>query len=159
MITTKDFPSLTQELQSIFDEGKKRKVAESQGLKLFDVIDTELRDYKHQLLHGINGMSRIAEGQDFPLVTTSEGDNIIYTQNQYAMRMAITKLNRMFWRTDNGNVMNQVKKATDTVFDQIDQSLADVLAYGHNTSYTDVYGQTITNAVCPDSDEIGRAHV
>lgn len=153
-ITTIDFNSLTGELMSIFDEGKKTKVQESVGLRLFDVMDTDLRDYKHQLLHGINGMSRVAEGQDFPLVSTSEGDNITYTQNQYAMRMAVTKRNRMFWREENGSVLNQIKKATETVFDQIDQSLADVLAYGYQTSYVDVYGETINNALCPDGDAL-----
>lgn len=149
---------MTGEIQSIFDEAKKSKVAESKGLQLVGVIDTELRDFKHVLAHGINGMSRLAEGQDFPLVSTSEGDSITYTQNHYGAMVAITKDMRKFWRESNGNVYERVKNITSTVFDQIDQSIADRLVYGFGTTYTDVYGTNVTSAVCPDGKALFAAN-
>ena len=41
MITAKDFPSLTDDLQSIFNETAKSKVANMQSSKIFNVFDTE----------------------------------------------------------------------------------------------------------------------
>lgn len=47
-------------------------------------------------------------------------------------------------------IVSLAQSAADDAFDDVDQSLADVLLYGWSTSYTNVYGKTET-ATCPDS--------
>lgn len=157
-LTTKDFPSLTGEIQSIFDETKKTKLTESIGLQNYGVMDTTLLTHKHQLLHGIKGMSRVAEGQNFPKVGTSEGDVIYYTQNHYAGMLEITKDNRMFWREANGDVLMYAKSMFETAWDQLDTALAEKLIYGWSNSYTDVYNFNRTNNICPDSQVLFSAN-
>lgn len=151
ILTIKDFPTLTKDIQSIFDETKKTKLASSKGLELFGVADTNLLDYKHQVMHSIGGMSRVAEGQNYPSVSTSEGDSIYYTQLHYAGLVNITKESRMFWLERNGSVYDQAKNIMDTAWNQIDTSFAEKLIYGWSTSYTDVYGDTVNSNRTPDS--------
>jgi hypothetical protein len=38
----------------------------------------------------------------------------------------------------------EIKNLTSDAFDSIDQSMSDVLLNGWSTSYTDVYGATVT---------------
>lgn len=54
----------------------------------------------------------------------------------------------MFDLTD--EIISLIKNAAQDAFDKIDQSLADVLLFGFSSSYTDVYGDTVTST-CPDS--------
>lgn len=56
------------------------------------------------------------------------------------MKIPVTKSMRIFDRY--GEVQQLVKTITDDSFNKIDQSLADVLTQGWNSSYTDVYGDT-----------------
>ncbi len=44
-----------------------------------------------------------------------------------------------------GKIEAEVKNLTSDAFDSIDQSMADVLLNGWATSYTDVYGDTVTS--------------
>lgn len=62
--------------------------------------------------------------------------------------VSVTKDMRMFDLYD--EIVSLVKNASQDAFDKIDQSLADVFLYGTSTSYTDVYGDTVTST-CPDS--------
>jgi len=144
-----DFNTLTQDLQSVFYETAETKIAESTGMKLFDVKSTELKDYKHQLLHGVAGITKVPEASDFPRVSSEEGDNITYTQAKYGVNVPVTWENRSYWREENGNVFRLVQSVTDEAFDKIDQSMADVLLQGWGTSYTDVYDETVAS-VGPD---------
>lgn len=150
-LTVTNFNTLTQDLQSVFYETAEKKIAESTGLnKVFGVTQTELKDYKHQLLHGVSGIARVAEGSDFPRVTSGEGDSITATQQKYGANVIVTWDNREYWREENGNVFRLVQSITDDAFDKVDKSLADVLTNGWSTSYTDVYGESVTS-VCGDA--------
>lgn len=148
MITTKDFHALTDDLQSIFNEAAKNKVANMKGNEIFNVFDTDRLTYDHQILHGVSGIKKVAEGEDLPKISSKEGDSITWTQEYYGAIFSVTKKMRKF------DLYNQIKKLPKTLvedaFDKIDQSFADVLLYGFSASnYVDVYGESVP-AVGPD---------
>jgi len=148
MITVKDFPALTDDLQSIFNEIAKTKVAEMKGNKIFNIFDTKRRSFDHLILHGVDGIQEVTPGQDLPNISAEEGDSITWTQRYFGGIASVTKEMRKF------DLYNQiesvVKSLTVDAFDKIDQSLADVILHGFSaSSYTDVYGST-TPAVGPD---------
>lgn len=153
-ILTSDFASLTDDLQSIFNEVAKRKVSENVGFSIFNVFDTDRRTYDHLVLHGISGIKKVAEGQDLPKVTGEQGDNITWTQEYFGAEVEVTKAMRKF------DLYNQiegiVKSISDDAFDKVDQSLADRLINGWSTSYVDVYGATVS-ALGPDGLELFSA--
>ena len=146
---TPDYSALTGELQQIFNDAAKNKVAKAVGMTIFGVKSTDLLDYKYQILHGVDGVVLVSEGQDYPTTSGKQGDSITFTQLQYGRTITVTKKIRKFWRTANGDVAKQVKTTTETTFDRIDQSMADRLLYGFSTSYTDVFDSSVS-AVCPD---------
>jgi len=147
-ILTKDFPALTDDLQSIFNEAAKNKVADMKGNKIFNVFDTNRLTYDHLILHGVAGIQRVAEGADLPKLTGEEGDSITYTQQYYGAIVGVTKKMRKFDLYD--QISQLPKTLADDAFDKIDQSLADVLLNGFSASnYTDVYGVSVS-AVGPD---------
>lgn len=146
-ITQADFTHLTDDLQGIFNETAKRKVATNVGFQIFNVFDTDRRTYDHLVLHGISGIKKVTPGQDLPKVTGKEGDSITWTQEYFGADVEITKEMRKF------DLYNQieglVKSISEDAFDKVDQSLADRILKGWSTSYTDVYGATVA-ATGPD---------
>lgn len=147
-ITTADFPHLTDDLQEVFDETSAVKVAETTGLSLFDVKETNRQTYDLTLMHGVAGIREVTPGQDLPKVNTNEGDSITYTQRYFGAIFEVTKAMRMFDLYD--KIMSLPKSLADDAWDKIDQSMADVLLYGTSSSYTDVYGGTVSS-VGPDA--------
>ncbi len=149
-LTTKDFPAVTKEVNSQFNTSMKQRVQSSFGLKLFGVSKTNLLDHKHLLMHGMGKLRKIGgEGAEYGISGSREGDSITWTQEGYQDGAAITKKMRMFWRSQNGSFMSQIKTLTENAFDTIDQSMADVLSYGEKTSYVNAYGDTVA-AVAPN---------
>ena len=146
-IQTTDFPKLTDDLESIFVENAKMKIADSIGMKLFGVTDDVRKTYEHAILHGTSGIKKIGECADLPTATSKEGDSIIYTQSRFGGLASVTKDMRKF--DLHNKIESEVKNLTDDAFDSIDQSMSDVLLNGWATTYTDVYGATVT-AVWPD---------
>jgi len=142
MITTADFPKLTDDLQSIFNETSARKIAENVGFSIFDVSETNRKNHEHLILHGISGIRKLTEGEDFPKATTNEGDSIIWTQSHYGGAISITKDMRMFDLHD--QIYSVAKSRSEEAWDKIDQSLADRLLGGFSTSYTDPFGETVS---------------
>lgn len=142
-ITVSDFSSLTDDLQEIFRETAEVAIADMKGSMIFDVKDTDRRTYDHLVLHGQAGIERVAEGSDLPTVSSVEGDSITYTQKRYGAVVPITKDMRMFDLYD--AIEGQVRSITQDGFDKVDQSMADVLLHGWDTSYTDVYNDTETS--------------
>lgn len=153
-ITVNDFPSLTDNLQELFVERAKRKVAESTGFELFDVKDTERRTFDHLVLHGVSGIQEVTPGQDLPSLTTEEGDSITWTQRYFGALAIVTKAMRKFDLYN--QIESQVTSLVDDAFDKVDQSLADYLSQGWSTSHTDVYGKTIST-VGPDGLQLFSA--
>ncbi len=148
MISTKDFSSLTDDIQEIFDETAKRKVSENVGFRVFNVTDTNRLTYDYQALHGLTGIRKVAEGADLPHVTGVEGDSASWTQAYYGAIVDVTKKMRKFDLHD--KIIGRVKSVSVEAFDKVDQSLADVLIHGQSgDTYVDVYGETV-GALCPD---------
>lgn len=79
-ITASDFDQLCDELQEVFNETKKSKIAESVGLTVFDVMDTNLLTYEYQNVHGVKVIEEVADGQDLPVASTNEGDIIAFNK-------------------------------------------------------------------------------
>jgi len=147
MIRASDFAALTTELQDIFSEASADSISESKGMSIFDVSETELLDFKKQVLHGVSGIEEVADGADLPKVGGEEGDSITYTQRYFGAIVEITKKLRKFDRYD--EIRDLVESITQDAWDKVDQSLADVLLNGWATSYTDVYNKVISS-VGPD---------
>lgn len=148
MITQSDFPALTDDLQSIFNEAAKNKVAEMKSKQIFKIFDTDRLTYDHLILHGVSGIQRVADGADLPIINSEEGDTITYTQEYYGARFAVTKKMRKFDLHD--QIQQLPKTLVEDAFNKIDQSLADVLLNGFSASnYSDVYGVSVS-AVGPD---------
>lgn len=148
MITAKDFPTLTDDLQSIFNEVAKSKVTDMQSNKIFNVFDTDRLTYDHLILHGTSGIQRVADGQDLPRINSEEGDTVTWTQDYYGAIFSVTKKMRKFDLHD--QISQLPKTLVEDAFDKIEQSLADVLLNGFSASnYADVYGVSVS-AVGPD---------
>lgn len=146
-ITVSDFSSLTDDLQSIFNEASRSKIADMKGLQLFDVRDEQRRTHDHQVLHNAAGIKEVTPGADLPSINTDDGDSITYTQRYFGGLVSVTKEMRLFDLYD--QIETLARSVTEDAFDKIDQSMADTLLYGTSTSYTDVYGGTVTS-VGPD---------
>jgi hypothetical protein len=154
MITTADFPALTLDLQEIFNEAAKNKMAEAKGMDLFGVKDTERQAYIYQVIHGVSGIREVTPGQDLPKVNSNQGDQSTFTQRYFGAEFDVTKAMRKF------DLYNEIeglpRTLVDDAFDDIDQSMADVLLFGWSTSYTDVYSKVVA-AVCPDAKALFSA--
>jgi hypothetical protein len=147
-ILTSDFASLTDDLQDIFNEVAQTNVAEMVGNKIFRVQDTDRRTYDHLILHGLDGVQKVAQGADLPSATIVEGDLITWTQARYGALVSVTKDMRLFDLYD--QIESVVRSISDDAFYKIDQSMADVLLYGFSASnYSDVYGSSVS-ATGPD---------
>lgn len=141
-ITVEDFKSLTEDLQDIFNEVAKAKTSEMVGPTIFNVEDTNRRTFEHLILHGAGIPSKVTPGQELPLVDMEEGDKITWTQKYYGNAIAITKEMRMF---DLYNQIEQlVRSLPEGAFSAIEQSMADILGHGWDTSYVDIYGDTVS---------------
>jgi|GEM_PF-1688485 len=143
--TSTDFSTLTGKLNEAFNEAASVSMAEWIGKQVFDVIDTDWQVYNFLHVNGAGGgFSRLAEGQQLPVVSSQEGDSANWTQKRYGSRVAITKDLRLFERYD---VMESlVRDEVDYAFNRIDQTMADILLNGFSgTSYTDIFGDAQAN--------------
>src|SRR3990167_2392607 len=147
-IMTTDFAALTDDLQEIFNEGAKVAIADAVGLSVFQVKTVTRRTYDYLVIHGLKVIQKVAQGADLPVASGDQGDTATWTQSRYGGIVAVTKDMRKFDLYD--EIESIVRSAVDDAFDSIDQSLADVLLNGWATSYTDVYGETVTSTT-PDA--------
>lgn len=144
MLTTADYPALTEKLNEVFNESAQSQVEEWVGKQIFDIPDTDWKTFDYTVIHGTGRFSRVAEGADLPTVTSQEGDSAAWTQKRYGENIIVTKDMRKFDRYD--QMEEAVHSAVDEAFNKIDQSQAEVLLNGFaGTSYTDVYGDTVSN--------------
>lgn len=148
MILTTDFPSLTDDLQDVFNETAEVTLADMVGFKVFEVVETNRRTYDHLILHGLDVIRKVSQGSDLPTATVVEGDSITYTQVRYGGIVSVTKDMRMFDLYD--QIEKIVKSAAEDAFQKVDQSMADVLTNGFSSAnYTDVFGESVS-ATGPD---------
>lgn len=144
MITTTDFPTLTQKLNEWFNEAASLAVEGWVGQELYDVGETNWQVYNGLILNGAAKFDRVAEGAQLPVGSIGEGDSMSITQKRYGGRISISKDMRMFDRYD--QIKEVAMDNTQFAFDRIDQSQADLILNGFTgSSYTDVYGYTQSN--------------
>ena len=155
-LTRAGFAALSDDLQSIFNETASNKVAEWTGKQIFEVVDENRYTHDHRIIHGLAGIAEVSEDQEFPTVASNQGDGITFTQRNFAAAVKVTKRIMKFDLYD--EVKANVKSITDDAFDKIDQSMADVLLFGWSTSYTDVYGGTVTSTGPDGESLINSAH-
>jgi len=148
MIASTDFASLKIYLDEVYNESADNAIAEVVGMEVFKIMDKQRETHIERILHGMENIQRVAEGQDFPAVSSVQGDSFTSTQLQYGTRIPVTKRMRLFELYDEINAM--VRSNSDAAFHLIDQSYADVLTNGFSASnYTDVYGSSVA-ATGPD---------
>ena len=139
-----DFPTLTQKLNSWFNESARNAIADWVGKDYYDVGETDWEVFNTLTIYGLGRPSRVADGQQFPQLQSEEGDSISLTQIQYADRFGVTKRMRKFERYD--QIKPLARSMADGFFDSIDQSQADLLTNGFSgSSFTDVYGYSQSN--------------
>lgn len=94
-ILTVDFNALTDDLQTIFNETAKMSIADMVGNQVFKVQDTTRRTFDHLILHGLDVIQRVAEGQDLPNVTTIQGRIRGFFQNLFSSLKVLPCLNSL----------------------------------------------------------------
>lgn len=146
-IVVQDFQTLTDDLQEIFNETSRNKVAEMVGKNVFEVMDTDRRTFDHLVIHGLGKPQEVTPGADIPKLNSNEGDSVTYTQRYFGRAFDVTKEMRKFDLHD--TIRALPKTLAESAFDSIDQSYADVLLNGWSTSYTDIYEGTVSS-VGPD---------
>src|SRR3990167_875951 len=151
-LQTTDYAGLTAHLNEIFNETVKIKVTSWIGKMLYDTSSTDWQVYTYQQLDGVAKFERVAEGGQFPVASSAQGDSVTATQRRYGGRVSVTKDMRKFERY--GEMDRLVRSNAEYAMNRIDQSMADLLLGGFGTSYTDIYGNTQTST---SPDEIGRA--
>lgn len=82
-ITTSDFASLTDDLQEVFNETAEAAIADSVGMQVFKIQDTERRTYDYLAVHGLNVIKSVAQGADLPVASSDEGDTATWTQARF----------------------------------------------------------------------------
>ena len=154
-ILSTDFAALKVYLDEVYNESAKSNIADKVGFEVFKIMDEQRETHIERILHGMENIQRVAEGQDFPSVSSTQGDTFTSTQLQYGTRIPVTKRMRLFELY--GEINNMVQSNVDAAFHLIDQSYADVLTNGFSSSnYTDVYGSSVA-ASGPDSDPLFTA--
>ena len=142
VITSVDFPQLTEEIQDIWNEASRNSIADLVGFQVFNVKDVNVKTYEHLILHGIGGAQKVAQGADLPSQDLVEGDSVSWTQGRYGNLVSVTKDMRLFDLYD--EIESLVRSTVDATWNDLDQAFADVLLYGFDSSnYIDVYGESV----------------
>ena len=151
VLVTWDYGTLTDNIYSIkevFNDAMADQVNEAMGLTIFDVEDTKTKNDRLELNHGLSGVKRIAENEDYPEATGEQGDNITLTKYKYGANVVITKEDILYdkWNQIRDNIPSIVEEGMS----KLDRSLADVLMNGFATSYTNIWGDSVSS-VWPDA--------
>ena len=122
---------------------------------LFDIRDESRKTHDEVILHGLSGVEHVAEGSNFPRLSSDQGDTITWTQAQYGAIVPVTYLMRKWDLYD--QIIDLATSSMDDAMDKLDQSFADMLLYGFaSTAYTDVWGVSVT-PTGPDADPLFTA--
>jgi len=109
--------------------------------QIFDVKDTTKRRQTVKLTHGISGVQRIAENQDYPEATGEEGNSISYIQQKYGADIVVTEETDIY---DEYDVLgDEIDSLMDELLDKMQTAHYGVLNNGWLTSYTDTFGDTV----------------
>lgn len=142
----------------------REKVAGSQGLEIIGFKKDMRRQVVARNAHSGTGFGPATQGGNYNTGRGGMGDSIIETQGHFAVNIRVTKEERIFaiqgpdGEMDITDIQDTVKAYIDDAVDKIDQDIADVFNNGFGTTYTNVYGQSVT-AVCPDGQALfSNAH-
>lgn len=143
------FQKLTAYVNDNWNEFAALRVADDKGLQLFGARETAFQTEVVQNYSSLNkGIRRVADGGTYPSIVGAQGDGITFTQAHYAGRVDVTKDLRLFNRYES-EIPMIVNTAVDACFDNLDQNYADIILNGWSTTFTNVYGDTVSN-VGPD---------
>lgn len=93
MIKTTDFPALTAYLDSVYNEAASNTLADLVGFKVFRVGETPFETHAHTILHGLGGLSKVAQGSDFANLSLAEGRITNFFQNLFNSCRMLPSLN------------------------------------------------------------------
>ena len=146
MLDTTKYKDLTdhiKKIDEIYNDAMADALEDKVGFELFDQKKNSNRHDNIKLNHGIAGVAKITEGQNFPVATGKEGHLLTLAKSSYGADVIVTKQNRIFDEYD--EVEANVRTIVDDGMNKVDQSLADILSNGFSTTaYNDVYGDSIT---------------
>jgi len=157
VLLTTDYGTLTDNIYDIYDvfnDAMADEVGAAFGLQLFNVKDTMTKNDRLELNHGLAGVKRISENEDYPEATGEQGDNITLTKYKYGADVIITKEDILYDKFD--QIKENIPSIVEEGVNSLDRSLADVLMNGRSTSYTNIWGDTVTS-VGPDGDALFSA--
>lgn len=115
--------------------------------RIFMVKDTEKRRETEQLNHWMSGITKVAENQDYPEISGEEGATISWTQGKYGGDVVVTEDLRIYDEYD--KLQDEIDAVMDDMIHKLQKCHYDVLNNAWSTSYTNVFGETVT-ATWPD---------
>ena len=157
VLLSTNYGTLTDNIYDIYDvfnDAMADEVGAAFGLELFNVKDTMTKNDRLELNHGLSGVKRIAENEDYPEATGEQGDNITLTKYKYGADVVITKEDILYDKWD--QIEDNIPSIVEEGINNLDWSFADVLMNGWSTSYTNIWKNTISS-VGPDGDALFSA--
>lgn len=146
MIKVADFPKLTDDLQSIFNEIK--VINQNQDIrKCFGTENMDRRTHEHLVINPQASIGEVGDGEAYPESDLTEWDSIVYTARKFGWIVRVTEEMR---EDDLYNQIESVAKSQfSTLYRKIYQDMGTLLLNGFATSYTDPYGKVVSS-VWPD---------
>lgn len=129
MLDTTKYKDLTdhiKKIDEIYNDAMADALEDKVGFELFDQKKNSNRHDNIKLNHGLAGVAKITEGQNFPVATGKEGHLLTLAKSSYGADVIVTKQNRIFDEYD--QVMENIKTIVDDGMNKVDQSLADILS-------------------------------
>lgn len=129
MLDTTKYKDLTdhiKKIDEIYNDAMADSLEDKVGFELFDQKKNSNRHDNIKLNHGLAGVAKITEGQNFPVATGKEGHLLTLEKSSYGADVIVTKQNRIFYEYD--EVEANVRTIVDDGMNKIDQSLADILS-------------------------------
>lgn len=149
-----DFSNFDQEangkLSEIYNERAERRIVKDVGINLFRASIDPNYTHRYQMVPKMGGTAKVTEWQKFPRTGNQQGFNSTATQNHYANSFAVTDEHIRFIAQRRPEIAQMPEDMATDAYDKIDEALAEVLDNGWSSSYTDVFGQSVT-ATCADA--------
>ena len=129
MLTTAKYKDLTDHVKRIDEVYNDAMATVLDDMVGYDIFDQKMNSNRHdniKLNHGVAGVAKITEGQNFPEATGKEGAYLTLQKSQYGADVIITKPARIYDEFD--QIEDNIRTIVDDGMNKIDQSLADILS-------------------------------
>lgn len=149
VVVRADYDVLTahQTVIDMIESSLSNEMAQVDFDRIFMVKDTQNRRTTEKLTHGISGITKVWENQDYPEVSGEEGTSISWTQGKYGADLIVTEDVRLY---DEYDILNdEIDSLSEDMKNKIQKAHYDVLNNGWSTSYSNVFTETVT-AIWPD---------